>query len=113
MRRLFSSLLAVVVLANIAAWPAAALAEVLEHRQEQTRLFDPAGAPAEPEAAHHHHGCAGHFSQHFQGQPGYAPIVLRVRGVEQPLPFAHIPSSQLSPVPPFRPPLATPDSVLS
>jgi hypothetical protein len=113
MRRLFSMLLAVAMLANLAAWPAAALAEVLEHQQEQTQLFDPAGAPAEPAGTYCRHGCAGHFSQHFQGQPGYASIVLRVCGVEQPLPFAHIPFSQLGPVPPFRPPLGTPDSVLS
>lgn len=108
MRRLFSVLLAVAMLANLAAWPASALAEVLEHQQEQTQLFDPATAPAQPEAAHCHHGCAGHCGQHFQGQPAHAAITLRVRGVEQPLPVAHLPLSQPSLAPPFRPPLAAP-----
>jgi hypothetical protein len=102
MRRLSFLLAAVAILANLAAWPAAALAESLEHQQEQAQLADPAGAPAEPESPH----C--HCSQHLQGQPAYAAIALRVRGVEQPLPVAHIPFSQPSLAPPFRPPLAAP-----
>lgn len=108
MRRLFSTIVAVAVLANLAVWPAAALAEVLEHQQEQARLVDPAGAPAEPAGAHCQHGCAGHCGQHFQGQPGHTAIELRVRSVEKPLPGAHLPFSQPCFAPPFRPPLTAP-----
>lgn len=102
MRRLSFLLAAAAMLANLAAWPSAAMSEALEHQEEQARLIDPAGAPAEPAGAH----C--HCSQHLQGQPEHASIALRVHCVEQPLPVAHIPFSQPNLAPPFRPPLAAP-----
>ena len=108
MRRLFSTLLAMVFLANVAVWPAAALSEVLEHQQEQPQLIDPAGMPLEPNTAHCHHGCAGHCGQHFQGQPDTAAIAIRDCGAELPTPAARTTLPQLSPVPPYRPPLSAP-----
>jgi len=108
MRRLFSVLLAVAMLANPAAWPAAALSELLEHQQEQAEFIDPAGTPAEPGTAHCHHGCAGHCGQHFQGQPGTTAIAVRDCGTELPASTACTTLPHRSPVPPFRPPLAAP-----
>ena len=108
MRRLFSTLLAVAFLANVAVWPSAALSEVLEHQREQVQFTDPAGTPAEPQAAHCHGGYASHGGQHFQGQPGTPAIAMRDCGTERPTPTASSPLLQLDPVPPFRPPLAAP-----
>jgi len=108
MRRLFSTLLAVAFLANVAVWPSAALAEVLEHQQEQVQLTDPAGTPAEPQAVHCHHGCASHCGQHFQGQPGTPALAMRDCGTERPTPIARPLVLQHNPALPFRPPLAAP-----
>lgn len=108
MRRLFTMLLATAMLANIAIWPSAVLAEVLEHQHEQAQLVDPAGTPVEPQAAHCHHGCAGHSGQHFQGQPDAPAMAMRECGAERPTRTARSTLLQLDPVPPFRPPLAAP-----
>lgn len=106
MRRLFVTFLAITLLVNIAAWPSAALAEMLDHQHEQTRLVDPAGTPQDPDAAHVHQGCAGHGGQHFQGQPGVAVARTRDQTAE-PLPAAvRVAYSQPNLVLPFRPPLA-------
>jgi hypothetical protein len=107
MRRWISTLLAALMLANIAAWPAGVLAEVLEHEQEIAQ-FDTQPPPVEPLPAHCQHGCAGHYGQHFQGQVAAFPFKPRVAvsasivATPEFFPPQHI--STL----PFRPPLSAP-----
>lgn len=67
MRKLVSAFLVAMMLVNLATWPSAALAEVLDHDQEASLDSGAGRAPAEP-PAHSPHGCLGHYSQHFQGQ---------------------------------------------
>lgn len=67
MRRWISVLLASLVLANLVAWPSAALSEVLEHELEFAQN-DEQIPPVEPAPVHCPHGCMGHYGQHFQWQ---------------------------------------------
>lgn len=110
MRHWISALLAALMLANLAVWPAAALAEVVEHEHEAVQT-DPQNPPVDPSPAHCKHGCAGHYGQHFQGQVPARFFEFRVSSslsalvrVEA-LPPQHIPAL------PFRPPLTA--SILS
>lgn len=91
------------MLANLAAWPMAAFAEVLEHEREVLEI-EAGHPPAEP-ATHCKQGCASHYGQHFQGQvpaPFFECRVPASRSVlagPEAFPPQHIPAL------PFRPPL--------
>lgn len=108
MRRLFTILLAYTLLANVTAWPAAALAEALEHQQESVQLTAPESTTPQPAQAHCAHGCAGHCGQHFQGQVSISANPSREQRTEVPAPMVHGAFLQHIPVLPFRPPLAAP-----
>ena len=106
MRRLISMAVAFLMLANLAAWPSAVLAEILEHEREIVQ-FDSGVPPVEPSTPCQH-GCAGHYGQHFQWQvaaspfkPGAAISALLVASPEF-FPPQHIPAL------PVRPPLSAP-----
>lgn len=107
MRRWIASLLAALMLANVFAWPSVVLAEVLEHDREAAQ-FDSRSPGERTGAAHCAHGCASHFSQHFQWQAPASPILLCVAFSEpvlsapEPRFFKHVPAL------PFRPPLTSP-----
>lgn len=105
MRRWISSLLAVLMLANLAAWPSLALAEVLEHEREVVQVMVGQDQPVEPSPVHCQHGCAAHFSQHFQWQAASVCILPRPSASDS---IVFAPETAFSPhVPilPFRPPL--------
>lgn len=106
MRRLASVLIAVALAANALAWPGFTLAESFEHHHEAVEFGDSNSAPSEPGAAHGHHGCAGHFSQHFQGQHAGTPALLPQGVSEVPDPSIDLAAAQHVPPLPFRPPLA-------
>jgi hypothetical protein len=103
-------MMAALLLANLAIWPSAVLAEVLEHGQEAVQP-DAQNPPVEPSAVHCKHGCAGHYGQHFQGQvPALSfepPTAFSDRATATPeaFPPQHVPAF------PFRPPLTA--SILS
>lgn len=103
MRRWISTLLSALLLANLAAWPAVAFSEVLEHEQEVLGLD--AGNPPAESATHCQHGCASHYGQHFQSQVSVIPIVSP-QTIAQTVPAAadYIPPQHF-PALPFRPPL--------
>ena len=103
MRHFVSIVMTLLMLANLAAWPSLALAEVLEHDREVVGLD--AGNPPDDPAAHCQHGCAGHYGQHFQFQiaalpcqPCAAASASKV-AIPEFFPRQHIPTL------PFRPPL--------
>ena len=106
MRRWISALLAALMLANLAAWPAAALAEVLEHERESA-AFDEKSPPVEPASTRCQHGCAGHYGQHFQWHAPALPFdaskTLPATAIAAPDFFP----PQYIPFLPFRPPLTT------
>jgi len=110
MRRWISALLTSIMLANLAAWPAAVLAEVLEHEKEIAQL-EGKTQPAEPSAAHCKHGCVGHLSQHFQFQTGAVSIDLRRTVSDDVATELEVVFQKHFPVLPFRPPLSA--SILS
>lgn len=101
MRRLYSILLAVALVTNALSWPGFALAESLEHQHEVVQAGDSDSTPAEPGAAHGHHGCAGHYGQHFQGQHTIAATHLHQRASEAPEPSIDLASAQHVPLLPF------------
>ena len=102
-RRFVLIVMTVLLLANLAAGPTVALAELLEHEQEQIQL-DSGKLPAEP-GTHCQHGCAGHYGQHFQSQVGVISIVSQLT-IRETVPAAtdYIPTQHFSALP-FRPPL--------
>ena len=105
MRRWFSALLASFVLANLVAWPSAALAEVLEHELEVAQN-DARTPPLEPAPVHCPHGCIGHYGQHFQWQASVVPVQALARttpGSVLAVPTTRHPQTFASQ--PFRPPL--------
>jgi len=106
MRRLYITLLSLVLLMNVAAWPAVALAEMFDHQHEQSRLVDPSGTSQDRDSAHVHHGCASHGGQHFQGQPNAA--IAQIQDLRsEPRPAAvWVAYAQPDLNLPFRPPLA-------
>lgn len=107
MRRWISTLLAAFMLANLAAWPAGVLAEVLEHEREGAQ-FDARTPPVEPSPAHCQHGCAGHYGQHFQWQ--VAAFLFEPRAAISAIVVAtpeFFPPQHISALP-FRPPLSAP-----
>ena len=106
MRRLISVAVAILMLANLAAWPSAVLAEVLQHEQEVVHLDS--GVPLAEPSTHCQHGCAGHYGQHFQWhvaspacEPPAAVSEVLVAKPEF-FPLQHIPAL------PVRPPLSAP-----
>lgn len=103
MRRWISALLTVLMLANVAVWPTAVVAQVIEHDREAIQL-DERDAPA-GSVPHCKHGCVGHYGHHFQFQASpfsyqIAPAVsAAIVAAAAALPPKHIPAL------PFRPPL--------
>lgn len=106
MRRLASILVAVVLAANALAWPGFALAESFEHQHEVVEFGDSNSAPTEPGATHGHHGCAGHYGQHFQGQHAGTPALSPQGASEVPDPSIDLAAAQHVPFLSLRPPLA-------
>lgn len=104
-RRLISALLSLLMLVNLAAWPSAALAEVLEHEREGGQ-FDAQSLPVEPAPVHCPHGCLGHYGQHFQWQVPVVTMEAPVRSTARSIAsLPDTPHPQNIPSLPFRPPL--------
>ena len=79
MRRFVAGIVTALMLANLAAWHSAVLAEALEHATEAVQAEgNGQKAPDAPSASHCRHGCAGHYGQHFQWQVTVSHISLRV-----------------------------------